>query len=221
MSLSSLQDDMSRRAASMAAMANRSNNPQEIQAIQRSLVTGVQNGSIQPYVGIPLIQELTNKLTEAKAQMAQSMAGMQQGPQGQQAPPIAEQVMQQAAQEEIDHLAWCQERLTELGGRSSYLDPLWYLGALCIGATAGLIGDKWSLGFIAETENQVSEHLQNHLGLLPPQDKKSEHILVAMKTDEERHATHAIETGGAPLPALVKFFMRLSAKVMVKTAYYF
>ena len=129
--------------------------------------------------------------------------------------------MQQAAQEEIDHLAWCQERLTELGGRSSYLDPLWYLGALCIGATAGLIGDKWSLGFIAETENQVSEHLQNHLGLLPPQDKKSEHILVAMKTDEERHATHAIETGGAPLPALVKFFMRLSAKVMVKTAYYF
>ena len=129
--------------------------------------------------------------------------------------------MQQAAQEEIDHLAWCQERLTELGGRSSYLDPLWYLGALCIGATAGLIGDKWSLGFIAETENQVSEHLQNHLGLLPTQDKKSEHILVAMKTDEERHATHAIETGGAPLPALVKFFMRLSAKVMVKTAYYF
>ena len=102
MSLSSLQDDMSRRASSMAAMANRSTNPQEIQAIQRSLVTGVQNGSIQPYVGIPLIQELTNKLTEAKAQMAQSMAGMQQSqqaPQGQQAPPIAEQVMQQAAQE--------------------------------------------------------------------------------------------------------------------------
>ena len=99
MSLNSLQDNMSRRASSMAAMANRSNNPQEIQAIQKSLVNGVQNGSIQPYVGIPLIQELTQKLTAAKAQMAQSMAGMQQGPQGQQAPPIAEQVMQQAAQE--------------------------------------------------------------------------------------------------------------------------
>jgi len=102
MSLNSLQDDMSRRAASMAAMAKRASNPQEIQAIQKSLVTGVQNGSIQPYVGIPLIQELTKKLTEAKAQMAQSMAGagMQQAPQGQQAPqpPIAQQVMQQAAQ---------------------------------------------------------------------------------------------------------------------------
>ena len=103
MSLNSLQDNMSRRAASMAAMAKRANNPQEIQAIQKSLVAGVQNGSIQPYVGIPLIQELTQKLTEAKAQMAQSMAGagMQQAPQGQQAPqpPIAQQVMQQAAQE--------------------------------------------------------------------------------------------------------------------------
>jgi len=99
MSLNSLQDNMSRRAASMAAMAKRANNPQEIQAIQKSLVAGVQNGSIQPYVGIPLIQELTQKLTEAKAQMAQSMAGvgMPQAPQG---APIAQQVMQQAAQEE-------------------------------------------------------------------------------------------------------------------------
>jgi hypothetical protein len=102
MSLNSLQDDMSRRAASMAAMAKRATNPQDIQAIQKSLVAGVQNGSIQPYVGIPLIQELTKKLTEAQAQMAQTMAGagMQQGAQGQQAPqpPIAQQVMQQAAQ---------------------------------------------------------------------------------------------------------------------------
>jgi hypothetical protein len=101
MSLNSLQDDMSRRAASMAAMAKRATNPQEIQAIQKSLVAGVQNGSIQPYVGIPLIQELTKRLTEAKAQMAQNIAGagMQQPPQGgppQQ--PIAQQVMQQAAQ---------------------------------------------------------------------------------------------------------------------------
>jgi len=101
MSLNSLQDDMSRRAASMAAMAKRATNPQDIQAIQKNLVDGVQNGSIQPYVGIPLIQELTQRLTEVKAQMAQTMAGagMPQAPQGQQAPPIAEQVMQQAAQE--------------------------------------------------------------------------------------------------------------------------
>lgn len=101
MSLNSLQDDMSRRASSMAAMAKRATNPQDIQAIQKNLVDGVQNGSIQPYVGIPLIQELTQRLTEVKAQMAQTMAGsgMQQPPQGQQAPPIAQQVMQQAAQE--------------------------------------------------------------------------------------------------------------------------
>ena len=101
MSLNSLQDDMSRRAASMAAMAKRATNPQDIQAIQKNLVDGVQNGSIQPYVGIPLIQELTQRLTEVKAQMAQTVAGagMPQPPQGQQAPPIAQQVMQQAAQE--------------------------------------------------------------------------------------------------------------------------
>jgi hypothetical protein len=102
MSLNSLQDDMSRRAASMAAMAKRATNPQQIEAIQKSLVAGVQNGAIQPYVGIPLIQELTKKITEVKAKMAQSMAGagMQQPPQGQQAPqpPIAQQVMAQAAQ---------------------------------------------------------------------------------------------------------------------------
>ena len=101
MSLNSLQDDMSRRAVSMAAMAKRATNPQDIQAIQKNLVDGVQNGSIQPYVGIPLIQELTQRLTEVKAQMAQTMAGagMPQPPQGQQAPPIAQQVMQQAAKE--------------------------------------------------------------------------------------------------------------------------
>ena len=106
MSLNSLQDDMSRRAASMAAMAKRATNPQEIQAIQKSLITGVQNGSIQPYVGVPLIQELTKKLTEAKAQMAQSMAGMQQNQQDQQAPqqPIAQQVMQQAESQGLEAL---------------------------------------------------------------------------------------------------------------------
>jgi len=100
MSLNSLQDDMSRRASSMAAMAKRATNPQDIQAIQKNLVDGVQNGSIQPYVGIPLIQELTQRLTEVKAQMAQTMAGSgMQPPQGPQAPPIAQQVMQQATQE--------------------------------------------------------------------------------------------------------------------------
>jgi ubiquinone biosynthesis monooxygenase Coq7 len=134
-------------------------------------------------------------------------------------PNVREQ-MAQAAVEEIDHLAWCRERLEELGSHTSYLDPLWYLGAVLIGATAGLAGDQWSLGFIAETEHQVSAHLQNHLEKLPEEDKKSECILAQMKIDEEQHADNALKAGGVTLPAPVKLMMRFASKAMVKTAYY-
>lgn len=134
--------------------------------------------------------------------------------------PHVRKQMEEAALEEIDHLAWCQDRLHELGSRTSYLDPLWYLGAAIIGATAGIAGDRWSLGFIAETEHQVSAHLQNHLEKLPEQDKKSERILAQMKMDEEQHAENALKAGGAELPATIKCLMRLASKVMVKTAYY-
>ncbi len=129
--------------------------------------------------------------------------------------------MEKAALEEIDHLTWCYQRLTELGGRSSYLDPIWYLGALLMGAGAGLIGDHWSLGFIAETERQVSAHLENHLSQLAQSDQKTQSILLQMKEDEERHAQHALESGGNKLPQPIKFLMRLASKLMVTTAYYF
>ncbi|MCD6046588.1 MAG: putative ubiquinone biosynthesis protein [Gammaproteobacteria bacterium] len=129
--------------------------------------------------------------------------------------------MEQAALEEIDHLVWCRERLEELGSHTSYLDPIWYLGAVLIGAAAGLAGDQWSLGFIAETEHQVSAHLQNHLEKLPEEDKKSERILTQMKIDEEQHAENALKAGGVNLPAPIKLMMRVASKVMVKTAYHF
>src|SRR3990172_7839575 len=102
--------------------------------------------------------------------------------------------MEQAAQEENDHLAWTEERIRELGGHTSYLNPFWYAGSFAIGALAGVIGDKWSLGFIAETEKQVVQHLEGHLQRLPTEDHKSRAILEQMRDDEGRHATVAIES---------------------------
>ena len=101
------------------------------------------------------------------------------------------QSMEQAAEEENDHLAWCEERLSELGSRPSVLNPVWYAGAFAIGAAAGLLGDRWSLGFVAETERQVVRHLENHLESLPEGDARSRAILEQMKVDEERHGAKA------------------------------
>ncbi len=129
--------------------------------------------------------------------------------------------MEKAAQEEVDHLAWCKERLAELGGRTSYLDPLWYVGAVMIGTIAGAAGDRWSLGFIAETEKQVSAHLQNHLNKVSAEDHKTQKILAQMKFDEEQHAANALALGGALLPSPIRILMRLASKVMVKTSYSF
>lgn len=129
--------------------------------------------------------------------------------------------MQKAALEEIDHLAWCRERIEELGGRISYLDPIWYLGALVIGATAGAISDAWSLGFIAETEHQVGAHIQSHLQRLPPDDRKSQAILQQMAVDEQCHADAAIAQGAKILPNWVKQLMKATAKIMVTAAYHF
>lgn len=128
--------------------------------------------------------------------------------------------MARAAQEENDHLAWCQQRLTELASHSSYLNSAWYAGALTIGAVAGLAGDDWSLGFVAETERQVAQHLDRHLQQLPVEDRKSRLILEQMKADELHHADWAMESGGKPLPMLVRWLMRLSSKIMTKTAYW-
>jgi ubiquinone biosynthesis monooxygenase Coq7 len=134
-------------------------------------------------------------------------------------PDIREQ-MEAAAQEEIDHLAWCKSRTESLGTHTSYLDPFWYAGSMTIGAIAGLAGDKWSLGFVNETEKQVVRHLEGHLYQLPQQDDKSRAILEQMKTDEQHHATTALEAGAAELPSPIKKAMTLASKVMTKTAYW-
>jgi 3-demethoxyubiquinol 3-hydroxylase len=133
--------------------------------------------------------------------------------------PVVQKQLQQAAQEETEHLAWTARRVHELGGHLSLLNPFWYTGSLAIGAVAGLIGDKWNLGFLAETERQVGEHLQSHLERLPPQDAKSRAIVAQMYADEIGHAAMATSLGGAELPQPVQMAMKLNGKVMTSTAY--
>jgi ubiquinone biosynthesis monooxygenase Coq7 len=127
--------------------------------------------------------------------------------------------MAAAARDEIDHLAWTQQRLDELGDRRSLLNPLWYLGAFGIGLAAGRLGDRVSLGFVVETERQVEAHLASHLDRLPAADQRSRAIVDAMKADERRHADHALEAGGVPLPPPLRWAMRAAAKVMTVTAH--
>jgi len=130
------------------------------------------------------------------------------------------QSMQRAAQEENDHLEWCETRLKEFNDHKSFLNPFWYAGSFAMGAIAGIAGDKWSLGFVAETERQVVKHLDDHLKTLPINDKKSRAILEQMKLDEKHHATEAIKAGGAPLPETIKFAMRQTSKLMTSTVYW-
>lgn len=131
-----------------------------------------------------------------------------------------QETMLRAAAEENDHLAWTDMRLRELGSYTSYLNPLWYAGSFLIGAIAGLAGDRWNLGFVAETERQVVAHLTGHLERLPVNDQKSRAILEQMREDEGHHATTAIEAGAAVLPDPAKALMRLTSKVMTGTAYW-
>lgn len=134
--------------------------------------------------------------------------------------PEARKALEKAAREETEHLNWCETRLKELGSHKSYLNLLWYTGSLAIGMAAGALGDKWNLGFLAETERQVEAHLESHLARLPAQDAKSRAIVEQMKSDEAHHATTAVEHGGAPLPLPVRLGMRLTAKVMTSVAYW-
>jgi 3-demethoxyubiquinol 3-hydroxylase len=128
--------------------------------------------------------------------------------------------LQHAAAEETDHLAWCEARISELGGRKSLLNPLWYAGSFALGAIAGALDDKWNLGFLAETENQVSQHLQNHLLQLDETDIKTRTIVAQMQQDEAAHALEANQLGASELPAPIKAGMELASKIMTKTAYY-
>ena len=129
------------------------------------------------------------------------------------------QSLEHAAEEETEHLAWTSQRISELGGRTSLLNPLWYVGALGMGVAAGLAGDKWNLGFLAETERQVEAHLASHLERVPAEDLRSRAILDQMKTDEAAHATTAVSLGAAELPAPIKTAMKLASKVMTTLAY--
>lgn len=129
-------------------------------------------------------------------------------------------VFEAAAREETDHLAWTAERIDALGGRTSLLNPIWYGGAFAIGLAAARLGDRASLGFMAETERQVERHLQGHLDRLPISDTASRAVVAQMKEDEMRHANAATDHGGSPLPLPARVAMRLAARVMTKTAHY-
>ncbi|MEE8058605.1 MAG: 2-polyprenyl-3-methyl-6-methoxy-1,4-benzoquinone monooxygenase [Pseudomonadales bacterium] len=133
--------------------------------------------------------------------------------------PNVREEMAQAAQEEIDHLVWCEQRINQLGSHTSLLNPLFYAASFTIGAAAGIAGDKWSLGFVAATEDQVCKHLQDHLQQLPDSDKKSRAILEQMLEDEAKHGSNALQAGGQAFSAPVKKLMSAMSKVMTKTTY--
>lgn len=134
--------------------------------------------------------------------------------------PVAKAALQDAAREETEHLAWCESRIAALRGRKSLLNPLWYGGSLALGIGAGILGDKWNLGFLAETERQVEAHLHGHLQALPEADEKSRAVVAQMQQDEARHAETALAHGARKLPAPARMAMRLASKVMTKTAYW-
>ena len=128
--------------------------------------------------------------------------------------------MVQAAREENDHLLWCEDRIKALGGQKSLLNPIWYAGSFALGAVAGLIGDRWNLGFLAETERQVEKHLEGHLDRLPARDARSLAVVRQMKEDEAGHATTALRAGAAELPGPVKNWMRLTSRVMTTASHW-
>ena len=131
-----------------------------------------------------------------------------------------QEIMKESAEEEFDHLYWCEKRLDELDEDISRLTPFWYLGSFCIGFFAGSFGDKWNLGFIAETEHQVVKHLESHIEQLPSSDNRSRAILERMRDDELHHAEQAEICGANELPTGVKYLMRFASKIMTKTSYY-
>jgi ubiquinone biosynthesis monooxygenase Coq7 len=134
--------------------------------------------------------------------------------------PDVRDTMARAAEEENDHLLWCEQRLEALSSHKSLLNPIWYLGSFTIGALAGKAGDKWSLGFVAETEKQVVAHLDSHLAQIPQKEQKSRAVLEKMKEDELHHGTVAMDAGGAVLPKPVQFLMGQVSKIMTKTSYW-
>jgi ubiquinone biosynthesis monooxygenase Coq7 len=134
--------------------------------------------------------------------------------------PEARALLLEAAKEEQDHLAWCDVRIEALGGKKSVLNPLWYAGSFALGVASGVLGDKWNMAFLAETERQVEGHLSEHLELLPAQDAQSRAVVEQMRADEARHAQTAMNHGAAEMPESVKRVMQLGSKVMTTTSYW-
>lgn len=134
--------------------------------------------------------------------------------------PAIRAALQAAAQEERDHLSWCRDRLDDLQSRPSLLDPVWYAGSFAFGLASGIAGDRWSLGFLAETEAQVERHLEGHLERLPQSDRCSRAIVEQMRADENRHGATGRALGAAELPGIVKAAMRAASKVMTRTAHW-
>jgi ubiquinone biosynthesis monooxygenase Coq7 len=133
--------------------------------------------------------------------------------------PSTRESLAEAAREERDHLAWCAQRIEELGGRTSLLNPVWYAGSFALGVAAGVAGDRWNLAFLAETERQVEAHLTGHLQRLAPQDRKTRAVVEAMRVDEARHRQTAVELGAAELPRAVQAAMHLASRVMTTVSY--
>ena len=133
--------------------------------------------------------------------------------------PTTRESLAEAAREERDHLAWCAQRIEQLGGRTSLLNPLWYAGSFALGVAAGAAGDRWNLAFLAETERQVEAHLAGHLERLAPQDRKTRAVVEAMRIDEARHRETAVDLGAAELPRAVQTAMRLASRVMTTVSY--
>ncbi len=192
----------------------------------RTVLAESHAGRPYPADDIPDTVDQTEQRTQAAALMRVNHSGeiaAQARYQGQafvaNSPATRESLME-AAREENDHLAWCAQRVHELGGRVSVLNPIWYAGSFAIGALAGLAGDKTSLGFVAETERQVVEHLDGHMQQLSKDDARTRAIISQMSADEERHGNEALMAGGAELPFFARSLMKLTARVMTRTAYW-
>jgi len=192
----------------------------------RTLLGG--NSATRPYPaeGIAETVEKPSERRHAAALMRVNHSGevaaqaLYQGQAAAASSPATQAALSEAAREETDHLAWCASRIKELGGRTSLLNPVWYAGSFAIGALAGLAGDRTSLGFVAETERQVVEHLEGHLHRLPQTDARTRAIVQQMSADEERHGHNALSAGGAALPAVARALMKATARIMTRTAYW-
>lgn len=205
-SLDRLLSALDRALSGMAAPASPPSRPNPAEGVADTLVSARDRARSAALMRV-------NHAGEVAAQ------GLYQGHAAVARSPEIEAQMRISANEELDHLGWCEQRLRELGSAPSKLRPVWYTGAWVIGAASGVLGDRWSLGFVVETERQVADHLAGHLGRLPPNDARSRTIVEKMRDEEQQHGERAQRAGARRLPGFVRHTMRLSAKVMTETAY--